>query len=41
VRPGSIIVFHDSEKAFGNLQAALPAVLKNLAERGFMFRKIE
>jgi peptidoglycan/xylan/chitin deacetylase (PgdA/CDA1 family) len=32
-KPGNIIVFHDSEKAFPRLQVALPAVLEVIAER--------
>ena len=38
---GSIIVFHDSEKAFRNLQFALPEVLKKLEIGGFTFGKLE
>jgi peptidoglycan/xylan/chitin deacetylase (PgdA/CDA1 family) len=34
-RAGSIIVFHDSDKAFPRLKAALPATLKWLQENGF------
>lgn len=34
-RPGSIIVFHDSEKAFGNLGYALPRFLQFLTEKGY------
>ena len=33
--PGSIIVFHDSEKAFGNLQNILPEMLEFWISRGF------
>jgi len=33
--PGSIIVFHDSEKAFPRLQFALPKVLEYFKEKGF------
>jgi len=40
VRPGSVVVFHDSEKAFRNLEFALPYVLENLKTRGFCFRKL-
>jgi peptidoglycan-N-acetylglucosamine deacetylase len=36
VTSGSIIVFHDSEKAFQNLEYALPKTLKFLAEKGFV-----
>lgn len=41
VSAGSIIVFHDSEKAFNNLRYALPKTLESLKEAGFNFRKIE
>jgi peptidoglycan/xylan/chitin deacetylase (PgdA/CDA1 family) len=34
---GSIIVFHDSLKAFERLEYALPKVLKYLAEKGYQF----
>lgn len=37
VESGSIIVFHDSIKAFKNLKYALPKVLNSLKERGFVF----
>lgn len=37
VTSGSIIVFHDSEKAFKNLKFALPKTIKNLLDRGFEF----
>jgi hypothetical protein len=37
VKPGSIVVFHDSEKAFPRLQKCLPEVLENLSERGYIF----
>lgn len=40
VEAGSIIVFHDSEKAYKNLHYALPAVLENLKKQGFDFRKL-
>ena len=38
--PGSIIVFHDSLKAFPNLQYTLPLVLKYYSEKGFQFRPL-
>jgi peptidoglycan/xylan/chitin deacetylase (PgdA/CDA1 family) len=38
---GSIIVFHDSEKAFPRLQYCLPETLKRLSEEGYNFKKIE
>ena len=40
VRPGSIVVFHDSEKAFKNLRYALPVVLEALTKRGYSFKKL-
>lgn len=40
ISPGSIVVFHDSEKAFDNLNIALPAVLKALKQEGYECRKI-
>jgi len=39
-RPGSIIVFHDSEKAYPRLEGALPAVLEHFGERGYRFAGI-
>ncbi len=39
-KSGSVIVFHDSDKAFERLKFALPVVLKNFTERGFVFKKI-
>lgn len=39
-RPGSIVVFHDSEKAFERLKAALPMVLEEFAARGYRFEAI-
>lgn len=35
VRPGSVIVFHDSVKAFPNLEPVLPVVLTELKKRGY------
>lgn len=40
VRSGSIIVFHDSIKAFPNLEYTLPRVLENLSKKGFVFDAI-
>ncbi|MGZ5221227.1 MAG: polysaccharide deacetylase family protein, partial [Chitinophagaceae bacterium] len=40
VKPGSIIVFHDSEKAFRNLEYALPIVLTSLQNDGYKFEEI-
>jgi peptidoglycan/xylan/chitin deacetylase (PgdA/CDA1 family) len=39
-RPGSIVVFHDSEKAFERLREALPMVLKEFVARGYQFEVI-
>jgi peptidoglycan-N-acetylglucosamine deacetylase len=41
VGPGSIVVFHDSVKAFHNLSHALPVVLEKLAGNGYRFERIE
>ena len=38
---GSIVVFHDSEKAYDKLQIVLPKVLEYFNEKGYAFRKIE
>ena len=38
--PGSIVVFHDSEKANDRMSYALPLVLQQLSENGFQFNKI-
>ena len=38
VTNGSIIVFHDSEKAFPRLEYTLPVVLKELQLRGYGFK---
>jgi peptidoglycan/xylan/chitin deacetylase (PgdA/CDA1 family) len=35
--PGSIVVFHDSEKASLKMQYALPRVLHHFSEKGFRF----
>lgn len=39
-RPGSIIVFHDSEKAFERLRVALPVVLEHFSRLGYRFEAI-
>ena len=36
-KPGTIIVFHDSKKAFGNLQYLLPRYLEYCSKMGFSF----
>ncbi|WP_317197014.1 polysaccharide deacetylase family protein [Flavobacterium sp. CYK-55] len=35
IQPGSIVVFHDSVKAFKNLEHALPQTLRYLKENGY------
>jgi peptidoglycan/xylan/chitin deacetylase (PgdA/CDA1 family) len=40
VKSGSIIVFHDSVKAFPNLEYTLPKALKYWKEKGFVFEKL-
>ena len=37
VSPGSVIVFHDSVKAWPRLEKALPELLKQLKEKGYSF----
>ena len=39
-REGTIIVFHDSQKAKANLEFALPKFLKHFSEIGFSFEKL-
>ena len=41
VKSGSIIVFHDSVKAFPNLEYTLPKALAILKDRGFSFEAIK
>jgi len=38
---GSIIVFHDSQKAFTNLEHTLPKTLTSLIEGGFHLKSID
>lgn len=40
VRPGDILVFHDSRKASARLRYVLPRVLAHFAERGFRFETL-
>ncbi|WP_395052940.1 polysaccharide deacetylase family protein [Flavobacterium sp.] len=40
VKSGSIIVFHDSQKAFTNLEYVLPRTLEFLSEKGFVCDRI-
>lgn len=39
-RPGSIIVFHDSTKAWSRMSFALPNVLEYFCHRGFSFKTL-
>ncbi|MFT4094119.1 MAG: polysaccharide deacetylase family protein [Niabella sp.] len=39
--PGSVVVFHDSQKAFKNLSYALPKILEYFDNWGFIFNPIE
>lgn len=39
-REGSVIIFHDSVKAYTNLEYALPKAIDYLKEKGFKFGKI-
>lgn len=39
-KEGSVVVFHDSEKASRNLKYALPRVLKFYDEKGFVFKAL-
>jgi len=41
VKPGSIIVFHDSIKAFPNLEYTLPRALKFWKEKGYLLEVIK
>ncbi len=40
VRADSIVVFHDSKKAWPNLREALPRTLEFLESEGYIFKKI-
>jgi peptidoglycan-N-acetylglucosamine deacetylase len=40
VRPGSIIVFHDSHKAFRNMSYALPRLLDYFTSQGYSFKSL-
>lgn len=39
-RPGSIVVFHDSMKAWPRASVALPVVLRHLQDSGYAFRPL-
>ncbi|SHF72271.1 Peptidoglycan/xylan/chitin deacetylase, PgdA/CDA1 family [Flavobacterium fluvii] len=41
INSGSIIVFHDSVKAFPNLKYTLPKALEYCAAKGFVFEKLD
>jgi peptidoglycan/xylan/chitin deacetylase (PgdA/CDA1 family) len=38
--PGSVVVFHDSEKAFPALEYSLPRVLRFFSEKGYHFKAL-
>ena len=39
-KKGSIVVFHDSKKAFKNLQYTLPKTLEYFTEKGYVFKTL-
>ncbi|SIS65322.1 Peptidoglycan/xylan/chitin deacetylase, PgdA/CDA1 family [Filimonas lacunae] len=39
-RPGSIVVFHDSTKAWDRMSFALPRVLEHFAGQGYVFKSL-
>jgi peptidoglycan-N-acetylglucosamine deacetylase len=39
-RPGSIVVFHDSEKAKANMLGALPHFIEDMLRQGYTFEKL-
>ncbi|MEO0060242.1 MAG: Peptidoglycan-N-acetylglucosamine deacetylase [Bacteroidota bacterium] len=41
IKPGSIVVFHDSQKAFKNLEFVLPKTLEYIAVKGWICDKID
>jgi peptidoglycan/xylan/chitin deacetylase (PgdA/CDA1 family) len=41
IRNGSIIVMHDSQKAFRNLKASLNEIIQRLGEKGYSFKTID
>ncbi|MCC7454746.1 MAG: polysaccharide deacetylase family protein [Crocinitomix sp.] len=41
VKPGAIVVFHDSDKAFAQLSVELPQILQTLGEKGYEFDNIK
>lgn len=40
-KPGSIIVFHDSKKAYDRLKIVLPKVLDHFTKKGYTFKAIK
>ena len=40
-RPGSIVVFHDSLKAFPRLEYVLPKAMEIWAEKGYAFESLD
>ncbi|MFT7034217.1 MAG: peptidoglycan/xylan/chitin deacetylase (PgdA/CDA1 family) [Cyclobacteriaceae bacterium] len=38
---GDLVIFHDSLKAYKNLEYTLPRFLKHFSERGFQFKSVE
>jgi peptidoglycan/xylan/chitin deacetylase (PgdA/CDA1 family) len=40
-KPGSIVVFHDSARAFPNLSVALPRTLEYFTNQGYEFERIQ
>lgn len=41
LKPGSIVVFHDSEKAFERMRYALPAVLEHCKNQGWEMKTLQ
>ena len=41
IKPGAIILFHDSEKSFANMSYALPKTLERIKELGLKCKAIE
>lgn len=39
-KPGSIVLFHDSEKAWERMSGSLPAVLQHFSAKGYAFDKL-
>jgi peptidoglycan/xylan/chitin deacetylase (PgdA/CDA1 family) len=38
IRPGSLVVFHDSEKSEKNLRLMLPQLLEHFSAKGYSFK---